>query len=242
MARMYRILRYCNLQFADKYSKRHNYDKGRFDIWLTQRHDGLTDRKKKKNEYRDVIDYWVRSCSHSLVKPFTWLQYEMRNAKVTVWSKWRAEQCYFNHSDSVTGISVYISHTGRDIIIRLLQSIKTIVEYVVCWFLFKPPRLINLHYCTDSNKYRVNCSQKSFNFHWSTGVRSPWRNVSESTRQVILHSNHCKFFFFFMYILTLSHPILYWQFKATGGPLNKNFFSSCPETRGLLSGISPYKC
>ena len=55
MARMYRILRYCNLQFADKYSKRHNYDKGRFDIWLTQGHDGLSDRKKK-NEYRDVID------------------------------------------------------------------------------------------------------------------------------------------------------------------------------------------
>ena len=203
--------------------------------------------QKKKNEYRDVIDYWVRSCSHSLVKqihseqilfipqllpkdiwfqslhlyPYmtsllsllhlrgtnsVWslhrLQYEMRNAKVTVWSKWRAEQCYFNHSDSVTGISVYISHIGRDIIIRLLQSIKTIVEYVVCWFLFKPPRLINLHYCTDSNKYRVNCSQKSFNFHWSTGVRSPWRNVSESTRQVILHSNHCKFFFFFFYVYT----------------------------------------
>ena len=95
----------------------------------------LTEKKK-----RIPRRHWlVRSCSHSLVKPFTWLQNEMRNAKVTVWSKWSAEQCYFNHSDSVTGISVYISHIGRDIIIRLLQSIKTIVEYVVCWFLSKLP-------------------------------------------------------------------------------------------------------
>ena len=136
MARMYRILLYCKLQFADKYSKRHKYDKGRFDIWLNQGHDGLTDRKR-----RIPRRHWlIRSCSHSLLKPFTWLQYEM---PVTLWSKWSAEQCYFNHTDSVTGISVYISHIGRDIIIRLLQSIKIIVEYVhlVCWFLFKPLRL-----------------------------------------------------------------------------------------------------
>ena len=39
---------------------------------------------------------------------------------------------------------------------------------------------------------------------------------------------------FLMYILTLSHPVLYILFKATGGPLKKNFFSSCPENRGLL--------
>ena len=147
-------------------------------------------QKKKRIPRRHWL---IRSYSHSLVKPFTWLQYEMRNAKVTVSSKWSAEQCYFNHTDSVTGISVYISHIGRDIIIRLSQSIKTIVENVVCWFLFKPLRLINLHYCTDGNKYRVSCSQKSFNFHQSMGVWSPWRNVSESTRQLILHSNHCKF-------------------------------------------------
>ena len=63
---MYRIPRYCNLQFADKYSKRHNYDKGRFDIWLTQGHDGLTDRKKKTNtatslttESGHVVIHWL---------------------------------------------------------------------------------------------------------------------------------------------------------------------------------------
>ena len=99
-------------------------------------HDYVIHELKKRIPRRHWL---VRSCSHSLVKPFTWLQYEMRNAKVTVWSKGSAEQCYFNHSDSVTGISFYVFHIGRDIIIRLLQSIKITVEYVVCWFLFKPP-------------------------------------------------------------------------------------------------------
>ena len=50
-----------------------SYDKGRFDIWLTQGHDGLTDRKRRIPQRHWVIS----SCSHSLVKPFTWLQYEM---------------------------------------------------------------------------------------------------------------------------------------------------------------------
>ena len=104
--------------------------------------------------------------------------------------------------------SIYLILAETDIIIRLLQSIKTIVEYVVCWFLFKLPRLINLHYCTDSNKYRVSCSDKSFNFHRSMGVRSLWRNVSESTRQVILHSNHCKFCFYVYTDFKSPHTLL----------------------------------
>ena len=44
--------------------------------------------------------------------------------------------------------------------------------------------------------------------HRSMGVRSPWRNASEYRRRVILHSNLALQGFFFMYILTLSHPIL----------------------------------
>ena len=170
MARMYRIFRYCNLQFADKYSKR------------TNTATSLT------TESGHAVIHWLNLLH----------DYNM---------KWEMPKLLYEGSEvrnNVTLIilialqvfqSIYLIFS-RNVIIRLLQSIKTIVEYVVCWFLFKPPGLINLHYCTVSNKYRVSCSQKSFNFHRSMGVRSPWRNVGESTRQVILHSNHCKFFFF----------------------------------------------
>ena len=41
----------------------------------------------------------------------------------------------FNHTDSVTGISASLYLIG------ILQSIKTIVKYVIPRFLFKPLRL-----------------------------------------------------------------------------------------------------
>ena len=51
MARMYRILRYCNLQFADK---------GRFDIWLTQGHRWLN-WQKKTNTAASLINQVMQS-------------------------------------------------------------------------------------------------------------------------------------------------------------------------------------
>ena len=81
--------------------------------------------QKKTNTATSLINQVMQSfIGQTIYLITTW------NAKVTVWSRWSAEQCYFNHTDSSTGISVYISHMGKDIIIRLLQSIKIIVEYV----------------------------------------------------------------------------------------------------------------
>ena len=66
-----------------------------------------------------------------------------------------------------------------------------------------------MSYTTDSNKYRVSCSQKSFNFHRSMGVRrSTWVMSVNLQGNSTGNSSFQPLQVFLMYILTLSHPVL----------------------------------